>query len=189
MRARSLPTLRPDPWGGIGHPTGNPAGLDGAGTGPVGRITARDNGTPGWSGQGDPPQPQALRAEACGAPIVLSHGSFLRRGPMRWHLRSSESYAKTVSVVPLATICNYRRHVVMWALGLVRWPLSGGGLPGAALRPWGRFYALPLRLTGSVIPSAPPSDSRNLQKFMRTGGSSNPTPFNHRESEKGCSRE
>src|ERR671916_1809614 len=33
VRARSSPNLRPDPWGGIGHSTGNPAGLDGAGTG------------------------------------------------------------------------------------------------------------------------------------------------------------
>src|SRR3712207_1196323 len=33
VRARSSPTLRPDPWGGIGHPTGNPVCEDGSGTG------------------------------------------------------------------------------------------------------------------------------------------------------------
>jgi hypothetical protein len=45
VRARSSPNLRADTWGGIGHPTGNPAGLDGAGTGRVGRITVRNVGT------------------------------------------------------------------------------------------------------------------------------------------------
>jgi hypothetical protein len=43
--ARSSPNLRPDPWGGIGHPTGNPVREDGSIAGRVGRITVRNAGT------------------------------------------------------------------------------------------------------------------------------------------------
>src|ERR671916_1842625 len=45
VRARSLPNLRPDPWGGIGHPTGNAVCEDGSIAVRVGRITVRNAGT------------------------------------------------------------------------------------------------------------------------------------------------
>src|ERR671921_1725562 len=45
VRARSSPNLRPNPWGGIGHPTGNPVREVGSIAGRVGRITVRNAGT------------------------------------------------------------------------------------------------------------------------------------------------
>src|ERR687890_105172 len=45
VRARLSPNLRPDPWGGIGHPTGNPVCEDGSIAGRIGRITVRNAGT------------------------------------------------------------------------------------------------------------------------------------------------
>src|SRR5918998_2662908 len=47
VRARSSPNLRPDPWDGIGHPTGNCVSEDDSIAGRVGRITVRNTGTGG----------------------------------------------------------------------------------------------------------------------------------------------
>src|SRR5918998_1550466 len=53
VRARSPPNLRPEPWGGIGHPTRNPVCEDGSIAGRGGRITVLKAG-PGRPG--GPPQ-------------------------------------------------------------------------------------------------------------------------------------
>src|SRR5215212_1843819 len=45
VRARSSPNLRPDPWGDISHPTGNPVCEDSSIARRVGRITVRNAGT------------------------------------------------------------------------------------------------------------------------------------------------
>src|SRR5919112_1529349 len=60
VRARSSPNLRPDPWGGIGHPTGNAVCEDGSIARRVGRNTVRNAGTgrPGGSPTNLPPLPQ-----------------------------------------------------------------------------------------------------------------------------------
>ena len=95
VRARSSPNLRPDPWGGIGHPTGNPAGLDGAGTGARRSDYCLGQRDTGLERPGCPHSRKHYGQKPAGAfPTVLSRGTFFRSGPMRWHLRSSESYAK-----------------------------------------------------------------------------------------------
>src|SRR5919112_2547838 len=57
VRARLSPNLRPDPWGGIGHPTGNCVCEDGSIARRVGRNTVRNAGTgrPGGSPTNLPP--------------------------------------------------------------------------------------------------------------------------------------
>src|ERR687894_1786464 len=84
VRARSSPNLRPDPWGGIGHTTGNPAGLDGAGTGArrSDYCPERRDGAARVTPTNLPRLPSASRKVA---PVDRRITSLTLHMPPRWH--------------------------------------------------------------------------------------------------------